>query len=304
VPANTTAIQIIVSTVTLDLGGFEVKGPNTCSNYPVTGCTATGGAAGILATSASAFLVTVRNGRVSGMAGSCVDLQGSSSVVEQVVAYLCGGTGIRVAPYGRVSDSVGLQNFGAGIAVGTGGAAHGNEVRGNSAIGVSVGAGVLGVSLTGNRALENGGAGISSGSSAVVTGNQVVGNAGDGITTGDGCSVQENTVSGNSGDGIEVGSHNTIIGNTIHSNVRCGLHAPDEASCPSCSSGWAHNVINANNGSPSNRQVYSALGSLVNLNTYTPDPTDPEAVHFFMNLCSDSAGERFGCPSRPANNCP
>jgi parallel beta-helix repeat protein len=300
VPANTTAIQIIVSTVTLDLGGFEVKGPNTCSNYPVTGCTATGGAAGILATSASAFLVTVRNGRVSGMAGECVDLQGSSAVVEQVLAYLCGSTGIRVAAYGRVSDSVGLQNFGSGISVGTGG-----EARGNSGSGISVGAGVLGATLTANRALQNGGAGISAGDVALVTGNRATGNVGtgilagsgstvsentvsinngDGIATGLGSSVHENTVSNNGGGGIVVEGRSTVIGNTIRSNARCGLTTCESGA--TCRSGFGQNTITDNNGASGNRQ---AAGQWTALAHWGVPGNDPDWYHNAdTNLCSNT----------------
>lgn len=123
VPANTTAIVIATGNVTLDLGGFEVKGPNTCTGYPVTGCGTQDGAPGISAPSANEFLAVVRNGKVIGMAGTWIDLRGNSSSVEHVVAFYCGGTaGIDTGFYGRVSQSHSSNNLDIRIRVGNGGA--------------------------------------------------------------------------------------------------------------------------------------------------------------------------------------
>ncbi|HPG26046.1 MAG: hypothetical protein H6748_15510 [Spirochaetaceae bacterium] len=126
-----TVIEISTIDVTLDLGGFTIRGPalkpigGTCSVQPGPG-------SGIRVPNAGTSGTIVRNGRVRGMPGNGVDLELSpNSVVEGVIAEQnCvdgivvglsgfvadslarsnGFTGIRVAGYGRVRDSIADSN--------------------------------------------------------------------------------------------------------------------------------------------------------------------------------------------------
>src|SRR5262245_7283616 len=61
VPASTTGIQIDAPNVNLDLSGFEVRGPNTCTGYPPTNCGVVTGASGIRGGFGTHFYVNVRN---------------------------------------------------------------------------------------------------------------------------------------------------------------------------------------------------------------------------------------------------
>lgn len=164
VPANTTAIRIDTENVTLDLGGFAVKGPNACAGYPVTACTTENGAPGISAPTVNEVLAVVRNGRVTGMGGACIDLAGNSSTVEQVAVVNCGNDGIRMGFGGRVAQSVSANSRLNGINLNDGATAEGNEIRGNGSSGISMGSGSLGGGVggiaIGNRISRNGVFGI------------------------------------------------------------------------------------------------------------------------------------------------
>lgn len=165
VPANTTAVRIEAENVRLDLGGFEVRGPNLCSGYPTNNCTTIGGAPGILSPTANQGLGVVRNGTVTGMGGPCIDLVGNSSTVEQVAVYHCGGTsgtigsGIRLGLFGRAIGNHVSNTFGDGISLLSGGEARDNEARGNAFSGI-ISNGPRSALITGNMVYDNNSAGI------------------------------------------------------------------------------------------------------------------------------------------------
>ena len=162
----------------IDLGGFEVKGPNTCAGYPVTSCAIPGGAAGIVAATQTEFLTVVRNGNVNGMSGSCIDLRGNSSTVENVAVFFCGSAGIIVGLGGRVSQSFSSNNLFAGIIFGDAGIVEGNESRGNGKEGIlNSSTNILGASAIGNRVTRNTLSGIALGR-GLLSRNIVAGNTG------------------------------------------------------------------------------------------------------------------------------
>jgi hypothetical protein len=132
VPANMTAISINVPHVTLDLGGFEVKGPNSCSGTPVASCSTTDGNAGILSNN---YGTVVRNGNVIGMGGSCISL-GDSAMVERTSVYFCGRNGIDVDAIGRVLENSSGYNFRDGIVTLIGTSVENNDVRYNRLDGI------------------------------------------------------------------------------------------------------------------------------------------------------------------------
>ena len=74
--ANTTAIMITTSNVTIDMNGFSIFGPTICSgaSFAVTTCNPAGSGAGIhLSVGLSIGSgITVANGNVDN-AGSCID---------------------------------------------------------------------------------------------------------------------------------------------------------------------------------------------------------------------------------------
>ena len=111
VPANTTAISIINTHVTLDLNGFEIRGPNQCTGTPVTSCTTTNGNPGIVSAN---YGTVVRNGSVIGMGGDCIQLD-ESAMVERTSVIWCGGYGINVGPLSSVLLNHSSYNYLGGI---------------------------------------------------------------------------------------------------------------------------------------------------------------------------------------------
>lgn len=175
VEAGMTAIEITASDVTLDLGGFSIIGPNTCSGTPVVCSLSGGGGIGVKAvadTGPSPENVRVQNGTVRGMSGHGIRLIGNGTVVERVHAVSNGGPGI-VVGLGSIIDSVAMFN-------GSGASVVGLIVRGtvanNNVFGIFIRAGGV---ATGNSAISNAATGLSVQCPAVVVGNTTSNNGTD-----------------------------------------------------------------------------------------------------------------------------
>jgi hypothetical protein len=137
VASASTAISIEAQNVSLDLGGFSVAGPNSCSGYPTTSCTTIGGNAGIAA-NANAHQVRIENGVVRSFNGRGVWLQGASSTAENLRVLVNGDAGIEVGGAGRVVRCVSLANYTIGIFVLNDGMVESSEARANRAVGILV----------------------------------------------------------------------------------------------------------------------------------------------------------------------
>jgi len=135
VPANTDGIDIAVSDVTIDLNGFTLKGPVTCTGVGITlSCSKTAAANGIAAT--GQFVtgnMTVRNGTVRGFGQLGVTLTGTGNIVDGVNASENLASGIYVW-YGTVSNTTSSRN-GAGFVCFAGQLKH-NTAYGNSGDGI------------------------------------------------------------------------------------------------------------------------------------------------------------------------
>jgi len=167
----TTVIEITANDVTLDLAGFSIIGPNTCSGTPVS-CSLMGSGIGIKAvsdTAASPENVRVMNGTVRGMGGHGIRMMGNGTAVEKVQSVSNGGPGI-VVGNGSIIDSVAMFN-------GSGAAVVGLIVRGttamNNVVGIHVRPGGVG---TGNSAVSNAATGMTGQCPAVIVGNTTFNN--------------------------------------------------------------------------------------------------------------------------------
>ena len=80
--ANTTAIEINASHVTVDLNGFAILGPTDCSGS-TNPCANAGEGSGITTPNVR-FNITIRGGTIQGMGSSGVNLRGDSHVVEHL----------------------------------------------------------------------------------------------------------------------------------------------------------------------------------------------------------------------------
>jgi hypothetical protein len=209
--ASTTAIQITADNVTLDLNGFTISGPNTCTPNPLH-CTYVGAAGiGVMAVGPANVVspanVKVMNGVVRGMGSHGIRMLGDGTLVRNVVSMSNGGPGIVVGA-GSVIDSVAnLNASGAaiiglivrgciasnnvfGIFVRPGGVASGNVAAGNSVTGISVNYGTA----TDNSAYSNGSYGIDAVCPGVLSGNTAHANAAANIRTNGACVMANNTL--------------------------------------------------------------------------------------------------------------
>jgi len=214
---NTDAVDVTVSGVTLDLGGFTLQGPETCSGIGSSiscGPSETSGS-GVYVTSSETGVVTIRHGVIRGFydgvasqLSTSLDLATLSDL--RLLGNLNGGALLNLSAL--VRDVNASYNGGDGLVA-----------RGSLTSIVAVGNGGNGIdaggSLKGANAEVNGKAGIYA-RSLVLKDSRIDGNTGDGVESID-SSIIDCYISRNDGYGIRVGpsypstyAGNTIIGNT------------------------------------------------------------------------------------------
>lgn len=205
---------------TLDLGGFTVRGPVTCTGQGsgVT-CSATSGAIGILATIGG---LDLRNGRVTGF-GSYGIYTGSRSRVADVSSEGNADWGFFAFPGTVIRNSTASRNGGFGFVL-DGASAEGCSATGNLQVGISVSGGTV----TRGIVRGNGGGGISGFNGAVIRENSVSSNTGDGILARSGTVVSDNAVVGNTQAGISALSASLVQRNIVRQNGVYGLYLVPE----------------------------------------------------------------------------
>ncbi len=124
-------IYIDADNVTIDLNGFSIRGPVTCTPGVAACSEAVGsGAQGIRADSAK--FLTVKNGTVTGTgAGGIYCNPGVGCVVENVVVSHNNGSGISIANSGRVSNCTVHSNRSNGVTVGKAAIVNNNTIYQN-----------------------------------------------------------------------------------------------------------------------------------------------------------------------------
>ncbi len=213
---NTDAIVVSAHGVSIDLGGFEILGPVTCTGTPLTCTPSSGSGSGVETTTNAIRAVSVRNGTIR-------------------------GTGTYGVWLGDQAEVVGLRlrhNRGGGISVNSGSTVSGNTVYQNGGNGIYAQSGSI---VSGNAVNQSGANGIAAGFAGVIADNVVRFNAVDGINAGDGSTVSGNTAASNSGDGIEVMGGATVQRNTARSNTGYGLRLGTDAS-------YRENTVSNNSG--------------------------------------------------------
>jgi hypothetical protein len=176
--ADTNGIDITADNVTLDLNGFTLSGPVTCTPFSIPlHCTATGKGIGISVVTASSKNITVQNGTVRGMGSSGIQFSTTvGGLVEDMHVESSGGSmgaGI-VMDIGTVTRCTVTANAGSGIVASSDSTISFNSVTSNGAIGV--GGGGL---VSNNDISENGQDGISG--AELVLHNSIHANRGFGI---------------------------------------------------------------------------------------------------------------------------
>jgi len=178
---NTTAIFVTSAAlaVDIDLNGFAILGPVTCTAPPTVTCTQSGGGGrGIDQDGSVDSRLRVTHGAIRGM-GSIGIFAGGALVVEDVEAMHNGGAGIFGSLDSQITGCEASRNGGNGIVV-----------LATSTVRDSV-------------ASYNGLRGINAGAGAVVEHNRVVSNGDGGIAVHEGCAVLDNTSRNNTNEGID-----------------------------------------------------------------------------------------------------
>jgi hypothetical protein len=215
---NADAIFAPSNGVTIDLNGFEISGPVTCTGVgSAVSCTPAGTGRGINAQGTER--VTVRDGRVRGFAEYGVFAQ-SGAQIRQVTAQSNGGTGVQVGDRSIVSGSIAHQNGNYGIGVNNGSVVERSASSGNRVHGILA---AFGSSVVGSAAYQNGDRGIWVEFGCVARDNSAYQNEGDGIGASPGSLVSDNAANENGQDGIEGASGVTVQRNSTRGNGLYGL---------------------------------------------------------------------------------
>lgn len=195
-PENRTAIDVNTDNVTIDLNGFSIIGPVSCTGTPVTSCTPTGGNGdGIQTSSSTSAFVFIKNGTIRGMGNNAIDCARNCNITN-VTAIQNDSTAFSNANGESIfRHNIALRNGGDGFFVS-------GLVEGNTAIG-------------------NGDDGIFTNPGSRVISNQSEDNAADGIRCFT-CSLINNVVRSNEGFGIDYGSGRTVAGGNLIDNNTLG----------------------------------------------------------------------------------
>jgi hypothetical protein len=185
---NTTAIEVLVPDVTIDLNGFAIQNGTSCR----PDCAPTGTGIGVDASGMAN--VSVVNGTVFGM----------------------GSHGVVLGDRGRAEDLRVLHNGGTGIATANGGTVRGNTVSSSGGTGISTS---LGSVVSENTVANSGASGIGGGTGSSIRGNTVDGSANSGLVGGSAVVVQSNTVQNSGDDGIVVGSNAVVVNNVVTNSI-------------------------------------------------------------------------------------
>jgi parallel beta-helix repeat protein len=215
---NTRGIDIQVGFVTMDLNGFEISGPVTCTGQPVS-CSPLGVGTGI---EGGGDYVAVLNGTVRGMGSAGVRLLQLGASAVRVRAEQNAGHGIVLGLYGSATECRALRNGWVGLIVDEGNVISRSVVSGNRRHGIQMGSDSVTVDnvLSGNG---DGGGFFGHGIFAWGSGGSV---------------IRRNTVSDNTESGISTFANSAILGNTLRGNGSWGLELG--------AAGYEGNVFSAN----------------------------------------------------------
>jgi len=235
-PSGAAGVQVVAPAkdVTVDLGGFTIRGPNVCTpQTPGVSCFLTGGPNAFDASLGGRL--TVRNGSLRGMRNGLAVVAAESVTIEDLVvshfsnsglgvtaaipvlvrrsvAKLNGGRGIDAGVLGRVVDCVADHNGNDGIF-----ATHvsGSTAASNAANGISASA--LGGAVDGSRATGNGSAGIAVGAGGRVSDSTALANK-IGVQLQAGATLLSSTIRDSTSFGFFAASSTTYGGNTLTNN--------------------------------------------------------------------------------------
>ena len=141
--ANTTAIEITRYSVDLDLNGFVIKGPVTCTlgfDFAVTSCSGSAQGEDGWGIEIRELGITVHDGSIFGMGAGGVYVAGPGNTIRNLTVTTTGGFGIRTASSDTttlvVENRVIQRNREVGIFAGTVAVIRNNVVTLNGSLGI------------------------------------------------------------------------------------------------------------------------------------------------------------------------
>jgi hypothetical protein len=191
--ATTNAIETSAENVSIDLGGFAIEGPNTCTGEPVTSCSSAASGTGI---------VVGERGRIFG--GSITGM----------------GNGISCGRDTRISDVTVSENVNGGISTARGTSIHDSSVIANGGIGIRANSGGGYVEVKGSTIRGNGQEGLVV-TDGLVLENRIQNNGLSGISAGGDGAIGLNHVDGNNGGGTQVSGTEAIACNLVGGGYVC-----------------------------------------------------------------------------------
>lgn len=211
------AISVASADVALDLAGFEIRGPVTCSGVGSgLSCAPAGSGFGVRGTAARS---SVRNGHVVGFGSFGVSL-GAEARIEHVTAESNGGAGIRALDQAVVREVVAYGNGGRGIDVGPGSVVARSAASGNGNAGVYASSGC---SVSGVAASDNATLGVRAAGGSVIEGSSAYRNEVDGVEAADVATVADNAVLASGFNGMYAGPGSNVQGNALRGSGNYGL---------------------------------------------------------------------------------
>jgi hypothetical protein len=208
---NTDAI-VLQATVTLDLGGFSIQGPITCTGAgPTLSCGAGTGSGVLFDPSAQASVV--RNGTVQGMGETGVGGDAHQIQIESIRAVNNGRDGVSAQGDTIIRQCTAFANGEDGVDVDAGSLVESTVAVGNGDDGVET-----------------------DGPSTIVRGVTARGNGADGIHTEVASLVDTSNASENGDDGISVGRGSTVSRSAARANTAAGIKAEGDVTVSESSS--------------------------------------------------------------------
>lgn len=218
VPALTAGIGSSTGDFTLDLGGFEIRGPVVCTGTgQAVSCDANIGSGIAAGDDAN---VHVFNGSVRGFGFHGIAV-GDNGLVHDVTSRANGARGVTTGLNSRVTDVTVQQNGGTGLFVGAGSSVERAFTRWNRVDGLFAGAGSTVESVI---SVQNGDDGFQLGAGAALRGSIAQLNELTGIEVGPGCQLVENVSVANTFAGVRAEPGTSVVGSQISSNGGFGIN--------------------------------------------------------------------------------
>lgn len=202
VPGGTDGIDLDSGRVSIDLNGFTIRGPVTCSGTPVTSCSSTDDSVGISAVEEFFWQeeISVQDGYVTGFANVGIALGARSNLAEVVVTQ--NGRGVTAREGSTIQGVKAYRNRREGFSVGDNAILGDVQAQGNGTNGIVTSEAVIRGAVVRNNAEG----GILGNDATVIRDATVVSNGStefdDGVVLNNGGLVADSTISRNAGYGV------------------------------------------------------------------------------------------------------